>query len=187
MTEATVFQALESRRPGEPAGPWLSRILAALPSERPPSEKCVDTLAHVLVGGAGDVHPHLDEDPAAQVGFWRTLSTRFPGVPRLRGIYADTLLLTGSTDEALREFLAAFTADPLLIYRFSGDLSDLFERAGGVSWALYRALVIVAAERDDPDGNRDYIAEQQRLLVHDLREQPALLQPVLGILRPLRR
>ena len=79
--------------------------------------------------------------------------------------------------------LAAFEADPTLIYRMSGEYRDLMERAGGREWAAYRALAIRAAELDDPEGNREYVEDEARDLIADVKDDPALRSLVLRILR----
>jgi len=183
MTDDAVIRALEQERPDEPEAVRLGRLLDALPPGRPLSPKAIDILSHALRGGLGDEHQRLDRDRQAHVSFWRELSDRFPTVPRLRGIYGDTLLLTGDPGGARQQFLAAFTADPLLLYGFGGELRDLFQLAGGGEWAAYRALVIKAADIDDPVGNRDYVAEQQSALLADLRQEPDLVPGVLRILQ----
>ena len=80
--------------------------------------------------------------------------------------------------------LKAFEANPLLIYRMSGDYRDLMERAGPREWAAYRALTIKAAALDDPKGHRDYIQDETRELLDDVGDDPELRREVLRILRP---
>jgi hypothetical protein len=161
----------------------LDRLSEALPGQTPPDDHAIDILSGALRGGLGDEHDHIDEDPAAHLAFWKALSERFPQVPRLRGIYADTLLLTGRPDEALTEFLAAFAVDPRVLYAFGGELRDLFESRGGLPWALYRATAVRAAELDDPEGNRDYVQDVTKELADEFRHDPRTLQAIFAVLR----
>ncbi|MCX5557530.1 hypothetical protein [Streptomyces sp. NBC_00038] len=179
--EAAVRRALRDRRSDEPTRLWLSRLLNTL--SRVPSPSLVDDLADTLRGGLGDEHRHLEDDPDAHLAFWRDVSARYPEVPRLRALYADTLLLTGHKEAALDEFLAAFAADPRLLYAFSGELRDFFESRGGRAWALYRVVVIKAAELDDPQTHSGYINEQREELMAVVRANPDYAAAVLAVLR----
>jgi hypothetical protein len=185
MTDATeaVTAVLRSRSPDDGVNAVLHRLASALPADTPPDDRTIDILAGALRGGLGDEAEHVAEDPQAHVEFWRTLADRFPQVPRLRGIYADTLLLVGRPDEARTEFLAAFAVDPTVLYAFAGEVRDLFESAGGLPWGLYRATVARAAELDDPEGNREYVRELTNELVGEFRGDQRALQAILAELR----
>jgi hypothetical protein len=170
-----------SRRPGESAAAWLKRVLAALPPDL--DDDRLRAVALRVNGPLGDEQQRLEDDPPAYIDFWRSVAAALPDRPYPRAIYADTLLLTGDTPGAVREMLAAFTADPLLIYRMSGEWRDLMERAGPREWALYRALVVQAAALDDPD-NREYVNDQLGSLLADLQDDPELRGEVLRLLQP---
>jgi hypothetical protein len=181
-TAEAITAVLRSRR-GDGVRELLRRLLDALPAGAPPDDHAIDILSSALRGGLGDEQGHIDEDPEAHLAFWRTLSERFPQIPRLHGIYADTLLLTGQPDDARIEFLSAFAADPRVLYAFGGELRDLFESAGGLPWALYRATAARAAELDDAKGNREYVRELTDQLTNEFRNDREALQAILAILR----
>ena len=185
MTSLQRFrEAISSRRPGEPPAPWLGRTLDLLPADAEMDDAVLDTLVRQVNGPLADEQRSIEQDPAAYVAFWRSLADRLPTHPLARATYADTLLLTGDTDDALSEMLSAFEADPKLIYRMSGEYRDLMERAGGRDWAAYRALAVKAAELDDPDLHGDYVRDELRGLLADIGDQPELIAEVLRILRP---
>jgi hypothetical protein len=175
--------ALRGRQPDEPAADWLRRLLDALP---PDGELTDDELADVqrtVNGTLANEQPQLEQDPDAYRAFWRAAAERLPSRPYARAIYADTLLLTGDTDGAREEMLAAWERDPRLIYRMSGEYRDVMEAAGGRDWAAYRALAIRAAELHDPKGNEEYVRDEARALAGDLEGDPEVLREVLRLLR----
>jgi hypothetical protein len=177
-------QALSSRQAGEPAARWLARVLDALPHDGEADDELLAQVQHRVNGALTDEHRHLEEDPDAYRGFWREAAERLPSHPLARAIYADTLLLTGDTEGAVEEMLAAFEAEPRLIYRMSGEYRDVMERAGRSEWVRYRALTIRAAELDDPAGSSDYVHDSVRELMDDIDDDPQLRREALRILRP---
>jgi hypothetical protein len=177
------LQALTDRRDCEPAATWLERLLGALPSDGAIDDDTLALAAHHVNGPLTDEQRQIEQDPAAFVRFWREVANRAPSHPLARAMYADTLLLSGDTDAAVREMLVAFKADPTLIYRVSGEYRDLMERAGAREWAAYRALAIRAAELDDPKLHAGYIREQVRDLLGDVRDDNDLRLEVARILR----
>ena len=179
---ATLQQALYSRRPSEPVGVWLGRVLDALPADAEADEQIVAELAQAVNGPLAEEQRRIEEDSAAHVDFWRTVAERLPSHPHSHAMYADTLLLTGDTEAARREMLAALEADPTIVYRMSGEYRDVMERAGGADWAAYRALVLRAADIDDPDGNRDYVMDGLRDLLSDVGDDAELRRTVMRIL-----
>jgi hypothetical protein len=178
------LKALGSRQPSDSAAVWLGRILDAVPPDAELDDELLDQIARRVNGSLADEQRHIEEDPEAYVSFWRRMAERLPSHPLARATYADTLLLTGNTEAALDEILAAFEADPRLIYRMSGEYRDLFERAGGRQWAAYRALVIRAAELDDPELHKDYIDDELKQLIAEVGHDPELRREVLRILKP---
>jgi hypothetical protein len=182
-TRQQLREALGSRRPGERPAAWLARVAEALPSDRDADDDLLAELVNRVNGSLGDEQRQIEQDPDAHVGFWRTLAERYPGHPLARAAYADTLLLTGDTPGARREMLAAIEADPKLLYRMSGEYRGLMEEAGGRDWAAYRGLAIRAAELDDPELNRDYIAEELKELMDDVGHDPELRQVALRSLQ----
>jgi tetratricopeptide (TPR) repeat protein len=184
MSSQQTLKALRSRSPSEPARSWLDRILDALPADGEADARLVDELLREINGPLADEQRHIEEDPEAFRHFWRRVADRLPSEPLARAALADTLLLTGDTDAAVQEMLAAFEANPLLIYRMSGDYRDLMERSGPRDWAAYRALAIRAAALDDPEGHGDYIQDETKALLGDVGSDPDLRREVLRILRP---
>jgi hypothetical protein len=144
----------------------------------------LDQVVRRVNGSLGEEQRQVEEDPDAHVDFWRTMADRLPSHPLARAAYADTLLLTGDTDGARREMLAAFEADPTLIYRMSGEYRDLMEREGGKDWLAYRALAIRAAVIDDPSLHDDYINDELKGILDDIGDDPVLRREVIRILRP---
>jgi hypothetical protein len=184
MPSKQALKALRSRSPGDPARSWLGRILDALPADGEADEQLLDDLLRGVNGPLAEEQRHIEEDPEAYRWFWRGVAERLPSHPLARAALADTLLLTGDTEAAVEEMLAAFEADPLLIYRMSGEYRDLMEQAGPREWAAYRALTIRAAALDDPRGQRDYIEDETKELLDDVGDDPELRREVLRILRP---
>jgi hypothetical protein len=184
MSSQQTLKALRSRSPREPARSWLGRILDALPPDGEADEQLVDDLLRAINGPLADEQRHIEEDPEAFRRFWRGVAERLPSQPLARAALADTLLLTGDTDAAVEEMLAAFEANPLLIYRMSGEYRDLMERAGPRELAAYRALAIRAAALDDSEGQRDYITDETKALLDEVGDDPELRREVLRILRP---
>jgi predicted Zn-dependent protease len=184
MKKHESLKALSSRQPSDSAAVWLGRILDAVPDDAEMDDELLDQIVRRVNGSLADEQRHIEEDPEAYLAFWHRMADRLPSHPFARATYADTLLLTGDTQEALDEILAAFRADPRLIYRMSGEYRDLLERAGGAEWAAYRALAIRAAELDDPTLHEDYIRDEVKQLIADVGDDPALRRLVLGILKP---
>jgi hypothetical protein len=184
MSSQQTLKALRSRSPSDSARSWLGRILDALPPDGEADEHLLDDVLRRVNGPLAEEQRHIEEDPEAYRWFWRSVAERLPSQPLARAALADTLLLTGDTDAALEEMLTAFEADPLLIYRMSGDYRDLMERAGPREWAAYRAVAIKAAALDDPEGQREYIQDETRDLLDDVGDDPDLRREVLRILRP---
>jgi hypothetical protein len=179
-----ILKALSSRQPSDSAAVWLGRILDAVPPDAEMDNELLEQIRRRVNGSLGDEQRHIEEDPEAYLTFWQQMADRLPSHPLARAVYADTLLLTGDTDGALDEILAAFEADPTLIYRMSGEYRDLLERAGGPRWAAYRALAIRAAELDDPKLHKDYIADELEQLMAEVGHDPDLRRVVLRILKP---
>jgi tetratricopeptide (TPR) repeat protein len=184
MSSQQTLKALRSRSPTDSARSWLGHILEALPTDGEADEQLLDELLRGVNGPLADEQRHLEEDPDAYRWFWRSAAERLPSQPLARAALADTLLLTGDTDAAIEEMLRAFEANPLLIYRMSGEYRDLMERAGPHEWAAYRALTIRAAALDDPEGQRDYIEDETKDLLDDVGDDRDLRREVLRILRP---
>src|SRR5207249_2309971 len=84
-TADAIMTVLRSSRGRDLRG-LLDRLSEALPPQAPPDDRAIDILSRALRGGLGDEQDHIDEDPEAHLAFWKTLSERFPQVPRLRGI-----------------------------------------------------------------------------------------------------
>lgn len=177
-------EALRSRQPSELAATWLGRMLEALPPDGELDDALLDQVLRHVNGPLGEEQPQIEEDPKAYVDFWRTMAERLPSHPFARAAYADTLLLTGDTDGARREMLAAFEADPTLIYRMSGEYRDVMERAGGKDWVAYRALAVRAAVLDDPSLHDDYIHDELKDILDDIGDDADLRREVVRILRP---
>lgn len=175
-------RVLSSRRSDEPVAEWLARLAAALPADGAIDDEVLGDVIRRVNGSLGDEQRQVEADPDAYREFWRTASERLPSHPLARAVYADTLLLTGDTDGARREMLAAFEADPTLIYRVSGEYRDVMQRAGGRQWVSYRALAIRAAELDDPESHGDYIVEEVKDLMTDVGDDPQLRREVLRVL-----
>ncbi len=177
-------KALSSRQPSEPVADWLARVLDALPQDGEADDELLTQVQQFVNGPLTDEHRQLEADPQAYRRFWRQAAERLPSHPLARAIYADTLLLTGDTDGAVEEMLAALKADPTLMYRMSGEYRDVMERAGPREWTAYRALAIRAAELDDPKGSSDYVREEVQALMDDIGDDPDLRREALRILRP---
>jgi hypothetical protein len=158
-----------------------------MPPDSDMDDELLDQLRHAVNGSLGEEHARVGEDPEAYRDFWARAAARLPSHPLARAAYADTLLLTGDTDSARREMLAAFEADPTLIYQMSGEWRDVMERAGGKDWVAYRALAARAAVLDDPSLHEDYIAEELRGLLDDLGDDQDLRHEALRILGPPER
>jgi hypothetical protein len=184
MSRRSLLRTLGSRRHGERAAEWLGRVLDALPGDSEMDEETLGRLVHRVNGTLGGEYRHIGEDPEAYVDFWRRVADRLRSHPWALAVYADTLLLTGDADGARTSILAAFEADPTLIYRMSAEYRRVMEHAGGSDWAAYRALCIRAAELDDPVRHRDYITEEVQKLIADVGRDPELTREVLRILRP---
>jgi hypothetical protein len=184
MSSQQTRQALSSRSPSEPARAWLARIVDALPDDGGTDEQLLDELLRGVNGPLTDEQRRIEEDPEAYLRFWRTVAERLQSHPLARAAYADTLLLAGDTGRAVEQMLAAFEADPRLIYRMSGEYRDLMEQAGPREWATYRALAIRAAALDDPSGNRDYVRDELADLLNEVGDEPELRREVLRILGP---
>ena len=180
-------QAISSRKPSEPAAAWLGRLLDAMPPDSDVDDELLDQLWHAVNGSLGEEHARVGEDPEAYRDFWARTAARLPSHPLARAAYADTLLLTGDTDDARPEMLAAFESDPTLIYKMSGEWRDVMERAGGKDWVAYRALAVRAAVLDDPSMHEEYIAEELRGLIDDLGDDQDLRREALRILEPPER
>jgi hypothetical protein len=178
-----ILKAL-NRQPSDSAAVWLGRILDAVPPDAEMDDELLGQIVRRVNGSLADEQRHIEEDPEAYLSFWRRMAERLPSHPLARAAYADILLLTGDTDGALEEMLAAFKADPTLIYRMSGEYRDLMERAGGREWAAYRALAIRAAELDDAKLHQDYIADELKQLMAEVGHDPELRREVLRILKP---
>jgi hypothetical protein len=183
MSARILLSVLSSRRTGESGAGWLARVLDALPPDAEMDVEALGQLVHRVNGSLGDEYRHIGEDPEAYAEFWKQVAERLPSHPWARAVYADTLLITGDATDASDSILTAFEAQPSLIYRMSGDYRDVMRRAGGKQWAAYRALAIRAAELDDPELHRDYIASEVKKLIADVGRDPELRGEVLRILR----
>lgn len=154
-----VLEILNARAAYPDIGAWFDRILGAMPSGSELSPETLRALESHLRGGFGTEYLKIGNDSVEHLRFWKTLAEEFLDVPKLRAIYADTLLLGGRISEAMPEFLAAFAKQPTLLYEFGGELYDYMHSTGGRTWLAYKLITIRAAMADSKV-NYEYIRQQ---------------------------
>jgi len=108
-------------------------------------------LERELRGCYGAEYLKIGDDWPDHVRFWKAMAERFTDDLKVQAIYADTLLLGGSNEEAMDAFLAVFDRDPLLVYRVGGDIGECMEQLGGERWFQYRLNLVRAARADEAE------------------------------------
>jgi tetratricopeptide (TPR) repeat protein len=171
-------QRIDARKEYPNTQAWLDSLLEVLSGEQRLMNDSLALLEQELRGGYGWEYTRIQDEYAEHISFWQTLSQRFPDQPKLLGIYADTLLLAGHTEQALEAFLLAFAADPTLVYEFGGELYDFYLEKGGDYWLDYQLVLVQAALKTD---NEEYAKEVYRRLLVNYRNQPAAMQKIKKI------
>lgn len=184
-----VAAVLYGQRDGEPDDAWLARLALVLLA-REPDPATVAALAHrLLTWFDPSAERRRAAFPAAHVDLFRRLAERHPARADIAAVFADALTACGSisVDALLDAYLAAFALDPREVFGRDGDLGDWFEGADRHRRVRYRAYTIRAAELDDPEGNRDYVAERLGALLAEIGDDAGLIAELAQIVGPLLR
>jgi hypothetical protein len=179
-----VESALKQRGTYADTQAWLDAVVASIGDDARLEDDSLAWLQQELRGHYGDEYLKIGEDYDAHIAFWRTLAERFPGQPKLRGLYADTLLISGRDQSlALSEFMKAVAADPTLYPEFAGDFWGPAEAAGGDRWFEFRlAELRYAAATDDPE----HAADLTTALLRDFGRSPEVAARIKACAHPPR-
>jgi tetratricopeptide (TPR) repeat protein len=172
-----VLDVLNARQRYPDAHAWFEGLLALLPKGQELEEETERALESHLRGGYGAEYVKIGDDLREHLRFWKTLAERFPEKPKMLANYADTLLLAGQIPEAMDTFLAAFQKDPVLVYKFGGELHDFMKELGGPRWLEYQ-LTLLRAALAEPEINRDYIRETLDSLRREFKNDPEALRRI---------
>jgi hypothetical protein len=155
----------------EPTGERLNALLELLPGDESLDAETVGELEHSIRGGFGDEDTHIAGHYDEHIAFWRELARRYPGSPKLLGFEADTLLLAGRVEEAMKRFLDAFAVEPRLVYEFGGEIADFMGRDPD-DWLAYQLVLVRAALAND---DREYASDlYSTLLKQYANDEPAM-------------
>ena len=157
---------------------WLESLLALFHAEETMQDDSLDLVEQELRGGYGWEYTKIQDEYNEHISFWRRLAQRFPEKPKLKGILADTLLLAGRKDEALDLSLEAFRLDPILVYKFGGELNDFYKEKGGEHWLDYQLVLVRAALESE---NEEYAREVYQRLLEEHRGDEAAMKKIYRI------
>ncbi len=118
---------------------WLQKLADGLVSDKAIADDSLEWLEQALRGHYGAEYSKIGENHDAHVRFWGRLADSFPERPRLRAIFADTMLISGlDKRQCLGEFLSAVHLEPQLFPEFAGDFSLVARDLGGDAWLNFR-------------------------------------------------
>ncbi len=176
-----VLDILNARGSFPNARVWFDGLLDLLPKCQEFEEDTLVALESHLRGGYGSEYLKIGDDLREHLRFWKTLAERFPEKPKALGNYADTLLLAGHIPEAMDAFLAAFEKNPVLVYKFGGELYDYMKEMGGERWLGYQ-LALLRAALAEPEPDRGYIGETLDSLRSEFRNDPEALRRIDAVM-----
>jgi hypothetical protein len=176
-----VEKVLKERNTYRDTKAWLAAMAAAVANDPGIEEDTLSWLQQELRGHYGEEYLKIRDDYDPHVHFWQLLADRFPQQPKLRALFADTLLITGrDRDLALSQFLQAVAADPRLYPAFAGDFYDIARELGGDRWLEFRlAELCYAVAEDDPE----HAGDLTKALVQDFGDSPAILARIKACAR----
>ena len=169
-----VGHVLDSRSSYDRIETWFDAILELLPGDGSLDEQIIDLLELNVRGGYGREEERIRGEYDEHIHFWSELARRYPGSPKLLGFAADTCLLSGDVDGSMAQFLSVFHKDPVLVYKFGGELRD-FMRRDVSNWLQYQLVLVKAALAS---GDKDYAVALYRELLDHYRDDEESLRHV---------